>query len=86
MPPSSWPPWWDWDLELNLHVLVRMLDRRFTETDLREMLQDASELRPAAEPGRWRISTRRGTRRWVVIVEPDSMTRTVVIITAYPLD
>jgi hypothetical protein len=63
-----------------------MLDRHLTETDLREMLHDAVELRPAAEPGRWRVSTRHGTRRWVVIVEPDLMRRTMVVITAYPLD
>lgn len=37
----SWPPWWDWDLELTAHLERRMEDRSFTESDLRRMLEDA---------------------------------------------
>jgi hypothetical protein len=32
------PVWWDWELELTPHGLKRMLDREFTEVDLRKML------------------------------------------------
>jgi hypothetical protein len=50
-----WPAWWDWELELTPHVLKRMLDRGFTEVDLRQMLEDASSFRPDVEEGRWVI-------------------------------
>jgi hypothetical protein len=33
--------------------LKRMVDRRFTEIDLRQMLEGASSLRPDVEEGRW---------------------------------
>jgi hypothetical protein len=38
----EWPGWWDWELELSPHLLKRMTDRRFTEIDLRRMLERAS--------------------------------------------
>ena len=34
---TDWPAWWDWELELTAHVLKRMVDRRFSEVDLRSM-------------------------------------------------
>ena len=33
-----WPEWWNWELELSPHLLKRMVDRRFTEVDVRRML------------------------------------------------
>jgi hypothetical protein len=39
---SAWPEWWDWELEFSPHLLKRMEDRRFTEIDVRRMLQRAS--------------------------------------------
>ena len=48
-----WPVWWEWELELTPHVLKRMLDREFTEVDLRQMLEDATSLRRDVEKGRW---------------------------------
>src|SRR5436309_309039 len=41
-----WPPSWEWALELTPHLLKRMVDRRFTEVDLREMLEGAAGYRP----------------------------------------
>ena len=35
------PAWWNWELELTLHVLKRMEDRDFNEVDLRMMLEHA---------------------------------------------
>ena len=52
-------------------MLKRMVDRRFTEVELRAMLEDASGLGPDVVPGRWVISTRHDDREWEVIVEPD---------------
>lgn len=54
------PSWWDWDLELTPHVLKRMADRRFTEIDLRAMLEGASGYRHDIIEGRWVIETRTG--------------------------
>ncbi len=82
---SSWPDWWDWDLELTPHLLKRMIDREFSEVDLRIMLADAREIE--AEPeGRYRIVTERDSRIWEVIVEPDFTDQVVLVITAYPRD
>ena len=43
------PPWWEWELELTPHLLKRMVDRGFTELDLREMLEDATNCDPDVE-------------------------------------
>ncbi len=78
------PPWWTWDLELTPHLMTRMIDREFTEVDLRLMIESAGDVRPSDEPGRWIVDSRLDQRRWYVIVEPEAETKTVVVITAYP--
>ncbi len=80
-----WPAWWDWELELPPHVLKRMVDRGFTEVDLRQMLEDASSFRPDVEEGRWVIVSRHRRRSWEIIVEPDEAEQVLVVITAYPV-
>ena len=62
-----------------------MLDRRFTEIDLRRMLEYASSYHPDIVKGRWLIVTRHRRRRWEVIVEPDFDAELLVVITAYPV-
>ena len=37
----EWPDWWEWELELSPHLEKRMVDRDFTELDLRTMLENA---------------------------------------------
>ena len=49
---KQWPPWWVWELELSPHLLKRMEDRRFTEVDLRRMLEQATGYRPDVATGR----------------------------------
>src|SRR2546425_11220254 len=66
-----WPAWWVWELELTPHVLKRMVDREFTELDLRQMLEDASSLRPDVEEGRWVVTARHRCRAWEIVAEPD---------------
>ena len=44
----GWPAWWDWEIELSPHLLKRMVDRRFTEVDLRRMLERATGYREDA--------------------------------------
>ena len=47
------PSWWDWELELSVHVEQRMLERGITEVDLRAMLEHARELAPSHVAGRF---------------------------------
>jgi len=60
-----------------------MEDRRFTEIDLRDMLESAVEVRPDVVTGRWVIVTKFRRGRWEIIVEPDSSARVLLVITAY---
>ncbi len=82
----EWPGWWTWELELTPHVERRMVDRDFTEIDLRTMLEHASGYQRDFVVGRWVIHTRHGGSAWRVIVEPAPGSRRLTIITAYPAD
>ena len=62
-----------------------MGDRRFSEIDLRSMMETATGLREDVEPGRWIVAASHGSRQWEVIVEPDPDDRFLVVITAYPV-
>jgi hypothetical protein len=63
-----------------------MVDRRFTEVDLRRMMEHASDYSPDVVEGRLKIATRHSRKKWEVIVEPDSVRKLLVVVTAYPLD
>lgn len=84
-PGYGWPPWWDWELELTSHLFKRMVDRRFSETDLRVMITNGKRLREDHEPGRWVVETVHQANPWEVIVEPDPVDQLLVVITAYPV-
>jgi hypothetical protein len=62
-----------------------MVDRRFTEVDLRHMLEHARTYRRDIVEGRWVILTRHRRQPWEVIVEPDLDAELLVVITAYPI-
>jgi hypothetical protein len=81
----EWPEWRSWDLELTPHVLKRMEDRDFTETELRSMLEQATGFEADVVPGRFMIETRKQRRPWQVIVEPDEAEHLLVVVTAYSL-
>ena len=83
--PYEWPSWWEWDLGLSAHLLKRMIDRDFTEVDLRRMLEHATRLRQDVVDGRWVVETRHERLSWEVIVEPDEEIRLLIVITAYPV-
>ena len=70
-------------MELNPHLLRRMEDRRFSEMDLRRMLERASVYRRDVVEGRWVIETMHGGRAWEVIIEPDEEKQRMVVVTAY---
>ena len=59
-----------------------MEDRRFTEIDLRTMLENAARLRPDAAEGRWIVETRFRSSAWEIVAEPDQEARLLVVITA----
>lgn len=80
----EWPPWWEWEIECTPHLEKRMEDRNFTEIDLRTMLGRAEDYRPSHIEGRWMIRTRHRNAQWVIIVEPDTDSQLLVIVTAYP--
>jgi hypothetical protein len=63
-----------------------MEDRRFTEVDLRRMLEHAHDYRPDAVEDRFLIEARHRGIPWEVIVEPDEPRLLLVVITAYPVE
>lgn len=79
-----WPGWWDWELELSPHLFKRMIDRNFTEIDLRTMFEHARGYRPDVVEGRWVVVTLHRRQTWEIIVEPDFGSKRLLIITAYP--
>jgi hypothetical protein len=60
-----------------------MEDRDFSEVDLRTMLEAATGYREDVVDGRFVIETRHRKANWEVIVEPDKMAYSLVVITAY---
>lgn len=79
----EWPAWWNWELELLVHVEERMEDREFSEAELRTMLENAHRLETDHVPGRWLVHTRFARRPWVVVLEPDFTAEVLVVITAF---
>jgi hypothetical protein len=80
----SWPPWWEWQLELTPHLEKRMEDRHFTEVDLRAMLEAATGSRADVMDGRFIIETRYRKGDWEVMSNPTKWS--LVVITAYAVD
>jgi Ser/Thr protein kinase RdoA (MazF antagonist) len=83
MPLETAPDWWDFELELSPHLLDRMIDRDFSEAELRLMVEVADGLRPGSSLGRWIVETTHHGDVWEVVVEPDDSDRVIVVITAY---
>jgi hypothetical protein len=77
------PDWWDWDLAFTSHVEVRMEERGVSEVELRAMLENATEIRPASRPGRWLVHASHGGRSWVVVLEPDETDQLLFVVTVY---
>jgi hypothetical protein len=60
-----------------------MDDRRFSEVDLRRMLERAAGYRSDIVEGRLVVETRHRGRSWEVIIEPDVEKLRLVVVTAY---
>ena len=82
-PLRSYPDWWDWELIFTGHAEARMEQRGVSETDIRSMLVRATGLEASAAEGRFMVRTRHQNGSWVVILEPDSATSVVVVVTAF---
>jgi hypothetical protein len=78
-----WPPWWEWELKISPHMQRRFLKRDFTETELRRMMEHATNYRKDRKEGRWTIDTRFRRKAWEVIVEPLPDEVKLEVITAY---
>ena len=55
-----------------------------SELELRAMLERARGYRRGPVPGRWTIMATHDGLPWKVIVEPDEVTRRIVVVTVYP--
>jgi hypothetical protein len=83
MPLENAPDWWSFELELSPHVEERMIDRGFSEVDLRLMFEMTTAIRRGVAKGRWILETAHDGDAWEVVVEPDEHDRVIVVITAY---
>ncbi|HEV8603929.1 MAG TPA: hypothetical protein VGQ99_01105 [Tepidisphaeraceae bacterium] len=84
---QDWPDWWNWELDCsNSHLVKRMIDRSFNETDLREMLQKAYSFHEQIGTGRFIVDTVHASHKWRVVVEPNATALVLIVVTAYPLD
>src|SRR5262249_42625887 len=63
-----------------------MEDRDFNEVELRTMLETATGYRDDIVDGRFVIETRHRRADWEIIVEPDEVAHSLVVITAYAVD
>ena len=79
------PKWWDWDLEISPHLLIRSEQRHFDEVDLRTMIEDAVSMEPELLPDRWRIETKWRRRAWRIVVDVDDHRKRVRVVTAFPV-
>ncbi len=82
----EWPEWWNHELVLSPHMIERMQEREFSELDLRTMLNDARGYQPSVVSGRFLIESRHARQRWEIVVEPDELERTLIVITAYGVE
>ena len=63
-----------------------MVDRQFTEVDIRRMLHRARNYHKDVVQGRWVIESSLRSWPWEIIVEPDYQATLLVVITAYPCE
>lgn len=77
------PDWLDWDLEISWHAIRRMRERGLSEVELRAILEPPLDVKPAKEAGRYVVHAKIDNAAWVVVVEPDSSRKSLVVVTAY---
>jgi hypothetical protein len=81
------PHWWEWELEFTPHIEKRMVQRNFTEIDIRTMLENAIQIKQDHnQHGRWIIVSKLDKVMWEIIVEPDIEEQLIILITAFPIE
>jgi hypothetical protein len=86
-PKVNWPEWWNWELDCsNPHLAKRMIDRMFNEAELRAMIENGVSFRPDRTIGRFVIETNHAKIPWQVVVEPQANSKTLVVVTAFPVE
>ena len=60
-----------------------MEQRGVTEVEVRAMLEKATGIEPNVVEGRFMIHVRHLQSAWIVIVEPDTEARLLVVVTVY---
>ena len=60
-----------------------MIDRGFSEVEVRSMMKRAEAVRPEREPGRFVVEAQHLGGRWRLIVEPDPDREQIVVITGW---
>ncbi|MCI0364996.1 MAG: DUF4258 domain-containing protein [Phycisphaerales bacterium] len=83
---QGWPQWWNYEIVISPHVVERMQERGFSEVDLRAMLDDATGYRESAMPGRFCIEMTWLSEPWEVVVEPDELEQSLIVVTAYRIE
>ena len=63
-----------------------MVDRGFSEVDLRTMLEDARSIERDVVDGRFAILSNYDGEPWKIILEPDDRLHHLVVVTAYPVE
>ena len=72
-----------WPLEFTGHVRQRMDARQIDEAALRQAWGNARDVRMTRQRNRFAVSGRQAGRLIEVVVQPDPVRRTVVVVTVY---
>jgi len=78
------PSWWDWELEFSSHAIKRMLERGFSESDVRAMLEDATVVVEQSH-GTFVVASFHLRRPCEIIVVPDRKEQRMVVVSVYLL-
>jgi hypothetical protein len=65
------------------HAELRMEQRGVTELEVHAMLEKATAFEPNVVEGRFMIHVRHLRHQWIVIVEPDTDAKLLVVVTLY---
>jgi Domain of unknown function (DUF4258) len=82
---GNYPEWWDWELSFIAHFDDRAELRGITELDVRAMLERPKGLERSHVEGRFVVYVQHQRRPWVVVVEPNSSSKVLDVVTAYEI-
>jgi hypothetical protein len=80
---GRFPEWWDWELSFTAHFDDRSELRHITELDIRAMLERPKGMERSHVEGRYVVYVQHQRRPWIVVVEPNPISKTLEVVTAY---